>query len=419
MWACRNFTKCGAATGDKCCSDNPKWLYSATICHNRVIDQPCDNQDTGYGEDPCDQYCQDKQSDENPQPEVTAEGMIDPDGPNTFYELWNVTTRTQFFIGGPCLNYGDPSWTDYRIPVSGSYSTIGTGGASYTAGPIVTYPCPTAAASGPDYITRSHTSSSGSIVTSKVDGPLNFYSQFTATPILSWSVKQVWTPGNPANAVPASELVGADSVGQGDETWAPDCAPGCECTKQGFISAEGKTVYFYKECCYQDAPEELNCEEKECDCVKNPETCDQECDTCELCDRETNKCVEDVGCQEGTAGQVCIEGTLPDGRTYSTPSNIVATRFGAFPSSWGAFNIVTGSVKWLPAGGRYEAFVGGMVYDGFEFGYVNSSNQAATEYVPFSSTIGFGYPYKLTVVPTQSCPNPEGVYIVQPTPGEA
>lgn len=293
FWACRDFTKCGSPTGDKCCSDNPAWLYKATTCRDRLLDEPCDEEDKGFGENPCDEYCQDKQSSGFPPPEVTAEGTIDPNGVNTFYELWTAAVYTAQFYGG-CINTSFSYWTNFKIPISGSYTVNGTGNVNYSPQDTTTSQC-SPYPSGPNYIQRTYTDTNGNTVTNQIEGPKNFYSQFAPTPITSWSVRQIWSAQNPANALPASEVLNLNTVGQGDENWQPPCSPGCQCTKQGFISAAGETIYFYKECCYQNAPPELNCEQKDCDCVKNPETCDQECGECRICDRETNKCVQQSG----------------------------------------------------------------------------------------------------------------------------
>jgi phage-related protein len=135
-------------------------------------------------------------------PEVIVEGMLDPNGLNYFYELWTMTIITQTFYGGPCLNYGPAYWTDFRLPLTGFYSTIGTGGLQYTPGPITSYVCESVY-SGPDYITRSYTNSSGTFETSDIGGNENFFSQFSTTPITSWSVKVIFAPANPANGISA------------------------------------------------------------------------------------------------------------------------------------------------------------------------------------------------------------------------
>lgn len=57
------------------------------------------------------------------------------------------------------------------------------------------------------------------------------------------------------------------------ENFEVPCYPGCRCTYNGYITVGGTTAHFYTECCG----------EKECDCIKNPTTCDQQCAECEEC----------------------------------------------------------------------------------------------------------------------------------------
>lgn len=50
------------------------------------------------------------------------------------------------------------------------------------------------------------------------------------------------------------------------------CKPKCKCTGTGFITAAGQTTHFWRECCG-----------KECNCAKNPKTCDEQCGECKEC----------------------------------------------------------------------------------------------------------------------------------------
>ena len=122
-----------------------------------------------------------------------------------------------------------------------------------------------------------------------------------------------------------------------------------------------------------------------------------------------------LGVASGTA---CIEGTLPDGRKYATPSTITATRFGAFPSSWNVGKLVMNSVAWTPAGGTFVPFTGLYMYSGFNYSYVDGSGNAQNGFIELESPVHgqsepLNYPYTLDVTPNTPCASPETFYINQ------
>ena len=57
------------------------------------------------------------------------------------------------------------------------------------------------------------------------------------------------------------------------EGFTMPCSPNCRCTYNGYITVGGTTAHLYTECCG----------DKQCDCSKNPSTCDQQCKECEEC----------------------------------------------------------------------------------------------------------------------------------------
>jgi hypothetical protein len=71
--------------------------------------------------------------------------------------------------------------------------------------------------------------------------------------------------------------------GTDPSTFEIPCPPECTCTGLGFITAADQTTHFWKECCG-----------KECDCEKNPETCNDQCGTCKQC--SNGRCISVANC---------------------------------------------------------------------------------------------------------------------------
>ena len=138
---------------------------------------------------------------------ITASGQVDPSpgATNTWFELWYVTIGSPIFLGG-CLNYALAYWNPQRLPLSSNFTGITL--PSYQEGPIITSPCdPTAI--GPDSqigIIRTFTNTNGTTNTSNIQGPRNFYSQFTPSPLIEWRVELYFrTPASP-NTISASQV---------------------------------------------------------------------------------------------------------------------------------------------------------------------------------------------------------------------
>lgn len=56
------------------------------------------------------------------------------------------------------------------------------------------------------------------------------------------------------------------------------CPAGCTCSYLGFITADGITAHFVQQCCSGGGAEM-----PKCDCVKYPDTCNEQCAQCEEC----------------------------------------------------------------------------------------------------------------------------------------